>query len=111
MDGETRVLQACLTEDDQGQEQEDQGDAHDPEPEIVVSALSQSVTRHGVSVRVEIYGALEGGWILEVVDAQNASHVWDVRFETDQQAWAEALRALDEEPLEFWGAAADRPMN
>jgi len=29
---------------------------------------------------------------------------------TDQQAWAEALRALDEEPLEFWGAALSRNM-
>ena len=44
-------------EDDQGQEQENQGDAHDPEPEIVVSALSQSVTRHGVSVEGDGHAA------------------------------------------------------
>lgn len=81
------------------------------EPEFIESPLSQNVTRNGVSVRVEIYADSDGGWILEVVDAENASHVWDARFETDQQALAEALRALDEETLEFWGAAADRPMS
>ncbi|WP_232291615.1 hypothetical protein [Polaromonas sp. JS666] len=81
------------------------------EPEIIESPLSKNVTRNGVSVRVEIYGDSDGGWILEVVDAENASHVWDARFETDQQALAEALRALEEETLEFWGAAADRPMS
>ncbi len=75
------------------------------------SPLSQTVTRNGVEVRVEIYGDSKGAWILEVVDAENASHVWDEQFETDQLALAEALHALDEEPLEFFGRAADRPLN
>jgi len=81
------------------------------EPEFIESPLSQDVTRNGVSVRIEIYEDSQGGWILEVVDAENASHVWDARFETDQQALAEALRALDEETLDFWGGAADRPLS
>lgn len=81
------------------------------EPEFIESLLSQNVTRNGVSVRVEIYGDSNGGWILEVVDAENASHVWDAPFETDQEALAEALRALDEETLDFWGAALDRPLS
>jgi hypothetical protein len=46
-----------------------------------------------------------------VGDAENTSHVWDEHFETDQQALTEALRALDVEPLEFLGRAADRPLN
>ena len=83
----------------------------DDEPDFIESPLSQSVTRNGVEVRVEIYGDSQGGWILEVVDAENTSHVWDEHFETDQQALTEALRALDEEPLEFLGRAADRPLN
>lgn len=81
------------------------------EPEFIESPLSQNVTRNGVCVRVEIYGDSNGGWILEVVDADNTSHVWDARFETDQKALAEALRALDEETLEFCGSAADRPLS
>ena len=79
--------------------------------EIIESPLSQNVTRNGVSVRVEIYGDSDGEWILEIVDAENTSHVWDARFETDQQALAEALRALDEETLEFWGADTNRPLS
>ena len=81
------------------------------EPYVIDSPLSQSVTRNGVTVRFEIYGDSKGAWILEVVDAENTSHVWDDHFETDHQALAEALRTLDEEPLEFLGRAADRPLN
>ena len=83
----------------------------DDEPDFIESPLSQSVTRNGVEVRVEIYGDSQGGWILEIVDAENTSHVWDEHFATDQLALTEALRALDEEPLEFLGRAADRPLN
>lgn len=71
------------------------------EPHIEESPLSQRLTRNGVSVSVEIYGDGEGQWILEVVDEENASHVWDDRFPSDHEAFVEALRALDEEPLEF----------
>lgn len=35
------------------------------------SPLSQTVTRNGVTVDVEIYGDGHGGWILEIVDAEN----------------------------------------
>ena len=83
----------------------------DQEPDFIHSPLCQSVTRNGVEVRVEIYGDSQGAWILEIVDAENTSHVWDEHFETDQQALTEALGALDEAPLEFFGRAADRPLN
>jgi hypothetical protein len=83
----------------------------DQEPEFIESPLSQSITRNGVEVRIEIYGDSQGRWILEVVDAENTSHVWDEHFETDQQALAEALQALDDEPLEFLGRAAGSPLN
>ena len=83
----------------------------DQEPDFIDSPLCQSVTRNGVEVRVEIYGDSQGAWILEIVDAENTSHVWDEHFETGQQALTEALRALDEEPFEFLGRAADRPLN
>ncbi len=87
------------------------GHGDDEPDEFVESPLSQSVTRNGVTVQVEIYGDGEGRWILEVVDTDRASHVWDERFETDQQALEAALRALDEEPLTFAGGAADRRLN
>lgn len=71
------------------------------EPHIVESPLSQRLTRNGVSVAVQIYEDGEGQWILELVDEENTSHVWDDHFPSDHEAFTEALRALDEEPLEF----------
>ncbi len=103
----SRKFAATGADDSEGQN----ANALDDEPDFIESPLSQGVTRNGVTVRVEIYGDSQGGWILEVVDAENASHVWDEHFETDQLALTEALRALDEEPLEFSGRAADRPLN
>jgi len=104
----SRRFAGAAGEDSEGQ---DVTALDDHEPDFIESPLSQSVTRNGVAVRVEIYGDSQGGWILEIVDAENASHVWDDHFETDQLALIEALRALDEEPLEFFGRAADRPLN
>ena len=104
----SRRFAGAAGEDSEGQ---DVTALDDHEPDFIESPLSQSVTRNGVAVRVEIYGDSQGGWILEIVDAENASHVWDKHFETDQLALTEALRALDEEPLEFFGRAADRPLN
>ena len=75
----------------------------DEEPPFVESPLSQDITRNGVTVQVQIYGDEEGEWILEVVDRDNTSHVWDEHFRTDAEALAEAIRALEEEPIEFLG--------
>jgi hypothetical protein len=36
-----------------------------------------------------------------LVDGAGNSHVWDDQFLTDHAAFDEAMRALDEEPLEF----------
>lgn len=85
--------------------------AADDEPDFIESPLSQHVTRNGVTVRVDIYGDSDNRWILEIVDAENTSHVSDEHFETDQQALDEALRALDEESLEFLGRSAEQPLN
>lgn len=79
----------------------------DDEPLLVHSPLSQLLTRKGVTVQVEIYGDGEGRWILEVVDAAHASHVWDDPFDAEQQALAEAIRALEEETIEFVAATND----
>ena len=71
------------------------------------SPLSQQLTRHGVTVQVDIYtsGEDDNKWILEVIDGTGTSHVWDARFETDVEALAEAIRALEEEPAEFMGGS------
>lgn len=71
------------------------------ERESIPSALSQLLTRHGVTVSVAIVGDGEGKWILEVIDADRNSHEWEHHFDTDQEALDEAIRALEEDPLEF----------
>jgi hypothetical protein len=90
---------------------QDTTDRDEDEPDFIESPLSQTVSRNGVEVRVEIYSDLQGGWILEIVDAGRTSHVLEESFETEQRALTEALRALDEEPLEFLGRAEDLPLN
>jgi hypothetical protein len=47
-----------------------------------------------------------GKWILEVVDEGQTSHVWEDRFDTDHEALAEAIRAL-EGPTEFLASLPD----
>lgn len=67
------------------------------DPNIVKSSLSRTVTRDGITVRVEII-RLEGetGWSLEVVNAKNTSTVWDDLFATDEDAYAEFERTVAE---------------
>lgn len=82
-------------------------DDHD----LIYSALNQTITRNGVTVEVHIYKDDSTDWILEVVDAAGNSHVWDHQFSTDQAAFDEAMRALDEEPLEFMEPPAGSSLN
>jgi hypothetical protein len=105
------VMSRKIATTDDDELDEDEMTAHEDEQDFIDSPLSQRVTRNGVTVQVEIYGDSKGLWILEVVDAENNSHLWDEHFETDQQALDAALRALDEEPLDFTGRSDERPLN
>jgi hypothetical protein len=69
----------------------------DNNPEIESSPLCGSVTRDGITVRVEIYriAGRGGGWSLEVIDREGASTVWDDTFADDQDAYDEFYRALE----------------
>jgi uncharacterized protein len=72
------------------------------EPNLVVSGLSKAVTLDGVRFRIEIYSLEhDPDWILEVVDPNGTSIVWDEPFETDRQAFDTAVATILEE-----GAAA-----
>lgn len=79
----------------------------DEEPPFVESPLSQRLTRNAVTVQVDIYADRHGKWILEVVDEGQTSHVWEDHFDTDHEALAEAVRALEEEPTEFLAGPPD----
>lgn len=70
----------------------------DPYP--LHSPLSQSVTRDGKTIHVEIYEDGEGSWVLEVVDEHGNSTVWNESFPSDRDALDEALKTIDEEGIE-----------
>ena len=72
----------------------------DPDEPITHSPLSQSVTRDGKTVLIEIYEDGEGGWLLEVIDEYGTSSVWDDPFATDEEALADALKTIDEDGID-----------
>lgn len=70
------------------------------EPELIQSPLSQSITRDGHALQVDIYRLEdEVDWVLEVVNETGTSHVWDDRFATDQAALGAVHEAIDEEGI------------
>ncbi len=73
----------------------------DPDPNIVTSGLSCTVRVDGVTVVVKIY-RLEHDpqWALEVVNEVGTSTVWDVPFETDEEALAAFQLTVDDEGME-----------
>ena len=73
----------------------------DRDPNIVTSGLSRTVTVDGVTVVVNIY-RLEHDpqWALEVVNEVGTSTVWDVPFDTDEEANDAFQLTVDEEGME-----------
>ena len=54
-------------------------------------------TRH--IVKVEIYSTGKNDWILEIVDADGNSCVWGSTFETDDMAFKEFQRTVEEDGI------------
>ena len=72
----------------------------DDEYQIEKSALSQKITREGMTVEVCIYrGEDDPGWILEVIDEEGTSTVWDDKFPTDKQALEAVLLTIEKEGI------------
>lgn len=73
----------------------------EPNPVIVDSDRCGFFERNGHRVEVAIY-KLEGEteWTLEVIDKHGTSTVWSDSFESDQAAWQEFLRTVDDEGIE-----------
>ena len=68
--------------------------------ELTYSKHCQSVTRNNKTIKVEIYSSGKNDWILEVVDEDGNSTVWDDQFATDDEAYQEFQHALAEEGIE-----------
>ena len=73
----------------------------DRNPNIVSSSLSGDVREDGVTVRLEIYRLEhENQWVLEVINEAGTSTVWDVPFDTDEEAHAAFRLAVEDEGME-----------
>ena len=68
--------------------------------ELIYSKHCQSLSINHKTVRVEIFSSGKNDWILEVVDENNNSTVWDDLFSTDDEAYEEFQRTLAEEGIE-----------
>jgi len=62
--------------------------------EVQMSPLSQALSSGGKTVQVDIYRAGDEGWILEVIDEENTSTVWDDPFPTDQAAFTHVKETI-----------------
>lgn len=76
-------------------------DDEDEDITFILSPLSQRIERDGKSVDVDIYQA-EGDtvWILEVVDREGASTVFDEPFYSDQDALDAVLLLIEQEGID-----------
>jgi len=68
--------------------------------DVKMSPLSQRFEQEGKVVYIEIYDDGEGGWLLEVVDEDNNSTMWEDPFDSDEDALAEALAAIAEHGID-----------
>ncbi|KJS08219.1 MAG: hypothetical protein VR73_06170 [Gammaproteobacteria bacterium BRH_c0] len=68
--------------------------------DVKMSPLSQRFEQDGKVVNIEIYEDGEGGWLLEVVDEDNNSTMWEDSFDSDDEALAEALAAIEEHGID-----------
>jgi hypothetical protein len=70
------------------------------DPEIVMSPLCREIIEDGTKIQVDIYrGEDESGWILEVIDEENASTVWDEPFDTDQEALDAVITVIEHDGI------------
>ena len=70
------------------------------DPEIIMSPLCREITGDGTKIQVDIYhGEDDSGWILEVIDEENASTVWDEPFTTDQEALDAIMEVIEQDGI------------
>jgi hypothetical protein len=67
--------------------------------ELIYSPLQQTITKDGHTIDVKIFRSPDSQWVLEVVNAAGTSTCWDGEFPTDQAAFNEVLRTIDDEGI------------
>ena len=64
------------------------------------SEITKEIEKDGLKVTIEVSKADEGGWILEIVDEQWNSTVWNDLFPSAKEASDAGIRAIEEEGIE-----------
>ncbi len=67
--------------------------------EVIMSPLCQSMESEGINVQIDIYADGDGGWILEIIDGDNNSIIWDEPFKNDKEALKEAVDTITKEGI------------
>ncbi len=69
---------------------------------------STEITRDGKTVRIDVYPDGEGAWVLEIVDQDWNSSVWDETFSTAEEAMRTGVEAIEKEGIDtFVGTHED----
>jgi len=70
------------------------------DPVIIMSPLCREMSGDGTKIQIDIYrGEDESGWVLEVIDEENTSTVWDDPFDTDQEALNEVMEVIERDGI------------
>ncbi len=70
---------------------------------------STEVTRDGKTVRIDVYPDGEGHWVLEIVDQEWNSSVWDDPFATAEEAMRAGVEAVEKEGINAFIGPQDDP--
>ena len=65
-----------------------------------MSPLCREIVVDGTKIQIDIYrGENKSGWILEVIDEENASTIWDEPFDTDREALDAVLLVIEKDGI------------
>ena len=66
------------------------------------SNITKEIEKDGSKVTIEVYESDQkgGGWILEIVDDEGNSTVWDSQFPSSKEALDAGIKAIDEEGIQ-----------
>lgn len=70
------------------------------DPNIIYSGLGGVVSEQGITVELSIHRLKDRpGWAIEVINQLGTSTVWNELFDTDDAAFAEFRRTVDEDGM------------
>ena len=75
----------------------------DHEIKLIHSPLTRTHSADVHTLQIQIYRSPDSPWILEIVDEQGTSTVWDDPFDTDTAALEAAFVAIETEGVDLAG--------